>query len=152
MINAPCNILRSLLLLFFSLNCVINCQNECELYIHLFSTSCHVTGLNGSFSFVHLSLDSYQSLSCFKQQWQGGYRHKSPYCVVSQLMFWLLLCFRFCHVLFLIFMFPGSCHVFHLPLSFTLVTCFCSQLHLVTNHLPRVYSFQVLSQSLRIPH
>ena len=52
----------------------------------------------------------------------------------------------------IIVMFPGSCHVFPLPLSFTQVTCFCSQLHPVTNHLPTEYSFQVLSQSLRIPH
>jgi len=75
--------MRNLLLLFFSLNCVTNCQNQCEFYIHLSSTSCHVTGLNGSFSFVNLSRDSYESLSCFKQQWQGGYRHKSPYCVFA---------------------------------------------------------------------
>jgi len=70
-------------------------------------------------------------------------------------MFWLILfsgllsCFqvlwfffRF-HVVFQVMFFPQS-------LSVTQVTCFCSQLHIITNHLPTVYSFLVPLTHCRI--
>ena len=55
-------------------------------------------------------------------------------------------CFQILYVFrFLVMFFP-------LALSLTQVTCFCSQLHVITNHLPTVFSFQVQSQSLQNPH
>jgi len=48
-------------------------------------------------------LTATESLSCFKQQWQGGYRHKSPYCVVyllSQVVTWFELFVAFCILYF----------------------------------------------------
>ena len=41
-----------------------------------------------------------------------------------------------------------SCHVFPLPLSFTLVTCF--PFHIITNHFPTAYSFLVSLTHCRI--
>ena len=45
----------------------------------------------------------------------------------------LLSCFPPCHLV--------TCYLFSVP-----------QLHLITNHLPTVFSFQVPSQSLQNPH
>ena len=48
-------------------------------------------------------LTATESLSCFKQLWQGGYRHKSPYCVVyllSQVFTWFELFVAFCVLYF----------------------------------------------------
>jgi len=78
------------------------------------------------------------------------------------------LCFDYCYVsgsvtvYVLIFLFSGSpcfqvsrlisCHVFPKSLCLTQVPCFCSQLHIITNHFPTAFSFQVQSQPLQNPH
>ena len=90
---------------------------------------------------------------------KDGYYHKL--CAEIPLHLKVSYCHGLCfnNLVFRFFvMFSGS-YVFRFPvmffplsLSLTQVTCFYSQLHVITNHLPTVFSFQIQSQSLRIPH